>query len=162
MKTLFFIIITYFSFIQTTKVLPQKKIPIAIKNCTFQQWVGGQEQTVSGTNFTIEFVNKLPKYIELKKVYFNNQIAFFDKSKTEKYIANFYQKPKNYDINLNQNPNKEYGNEVPETVKFPYKLKPNQAVLEFLIHAKIKRYKIENCKEIELIAYPQMRPKNEE
>ena len=140
-------------------------LPEAIEEVYFQKWIGGQELSGSGTNLHLKFEKPLGQDIYLKKVYFQNEEADFDKENETTYVAHFYNKSFNQDLILDGDTNKEYGNKPPqnkrETTDFPYDLKPTEAVLEFNINDKVKHVKITNIKEKELIAYPSMdREKN--
>jgi hypothetical protein len=141
---------------KTVQVDSQDKLPAPIDYVHFQKWIGGQEQTGSGINFEIKFKTAFSANFVLKKVYFRNQEATFEAQDPTTFIARFSQKP-NSDLNLDSNPQKEYGNKVPEIAKF--KLQDDEAVLEFH-QDNIKGYfKITKIKEKELLAYPATRPK---
>jgi len=164
LKSVFVIIVMMTSSCSSKKEM-STELPQAIEDVYFQKWIGGQELSGSGTNFHLEFKNKLPQNTYLVKVYFQNQEADFDKENETTYVAHLYGKPVNSDIILDSNSDKEYGNQLPDdkrtTPDFPYDLKPTEAVLEFHINNKATQVKIANIQEKKGIAYPAMeRPKN--
>ena len=128
-----------------------------IESVYIQNWVGGREETGGGTNLFIQFKKSLPKEIVFKKAYFKNQTANLVNRSNNLYVAYFTQKKQN--INLNSQPEKEYGNLPPETSKYSSKLKENQAIIEYEISGKTNILTIKNIKEKEAIAYPSAKPK---
>ena len=132
------------------------KSPNDIAEVYFQKWIGGQELSGSGINFHLKFKNQLPQDNYLVKVYFQNQEAFFDKEDETTFLAKFYSKSSlivdgdstNVNVDKRENP------------KFPFDLKPDEAILEFHIKNKIQQIKIANIKEKELLAYPSTKPRN--
>lgn len=141
-----------------------ENIPYQTENIYFQNWVGGQQQTGGGTNFHIKFKEKLPNDVTLKKVYFHQKEANFEKVNETTYNAHFFYKPSKTDLILDENPANEYGNKAPEIntskTDFPYVLKDDEAILEFATKSKNQLYKIKNIPEKELLAYPSARPRN--
>lgn len=140
-------------------ILSETEIGYEIESIYFQKWIGGQELTGSGIHFYVNFKQELPASVFLKKVYFKNKEAVFNKQSSKNYTAHFYQKPQNQDLILDSDVKKEYGNEGPEIVKPKYNLQENEAILTFEINQKIQNFKFSNIKEKELIAYPSMKPK---
>lgn len=126
----------------------------------FQKWIGGQEQTGSGINFYLKFIEPFSPNFHLKKVYFRNQEANFIKENETTFIARFYQKPTNADIILDEKTSNEFENNAPEIIKSKFDLKDNEAILEFEKDNKIQFFKINSVKEKELLAYPSTRPRN--
>ena len=138
----------------------QEKLPAEILEVYFQKWIGGQEQTGSGTDFHIEFQTALPKDVELKKVYFQNNEAVFEAENATTFTARLNQKSKP-DIILDADSKKEYGNKAPEIKNKKGDLQPTEAILEFIKNGKAIRVKIQNIKEKEIIAYPSNKPAKE-
>jgi hypothetical protein len=155
-KKIFILIIPFSLFFCASKQKVQATFPQEIETVYFQKWIGGQEQTGSGTNFHIIFKKALSKEIQLNKIYFQNQEATFDQENEATFVAHFYQQPKN-DIILDVDPKKEIGNKPPKILKPKYNLKPNEAIVEYTKNNKKSLFKIKNIKERELIAYPSMR-----
>jgi hypothetical protein len=137
-----------------------KNLPYPIQEVYFQNWVGGQELTGSGTDLHVTFKSNLPENVKLIKCYFQDKEINFQKMTDKSYIAKIYMRPNNPDYILDENPTKEYGNKAPVIKKSKYKLNLNEAVLQFLVNNKIQLYKIVNIKEKELLAYPSAKPRN--
>ncbi len=139
-----------------------------IEQIYFQKWIGGQEISGSGTDLHLKFKQPLATDVYVAKVYFQNQEAFFDIENEQEnrttFVARFYAKPINNDLIMDRDSLKEYGNKSPEikreNPKFPFDLKPDEAILEFHIKNKITQTKVTGIKEKEAIAYPSTRPKN--
>lgn len=144
---------------KATTIEPQEKIPAEIMEVYFQKWVGGQEQTGSGIDFHIQFKIALPKDVELKKVYFQNNEANFEAENATTFIARLNKKPKS-DIILDADSKNEYGNKAPEIKNKKLDIQSNEAILEFVKSGKIVKVKIQNIKEKELLAYPVEKPRN--
>ena len=144
---------------KTTTIEPQEKIPAEIMEVYFQKWVGGQEQTGSGIDFHIQFKIALPKDVELKKVFFQNNEAAFEAEDATTFTARLNQKPKS-DIIMDADSKKEYGNKAPEIENKKPNIQSNEAILEFVKNGKVIKVKIQNIKEKELLAYPTEKPRN--
>ena len=145
---------------KATTIESQEKIPAEILEVYFQKWIGGQEQTGSGTDFHIQFETTLPKDVELKKVYFQNNEANFEEQDKTTFVAHLKFKPKS-DIVLDSDPKKEYGNKAPEVKNKNLNLQPDEAILEFVKNKKVVKIKIQKIKEKEIVAYPSNRPAKE-
>jgi hypothetical protein len=155
--------IMFFLIIGLTSCSSQKEIkglPWKTDEVYYQNWVGGQELTGSGTNFYIRFNAPFPAKVFIKKVYFHGKEANFEQRGNLTFVAYFYQKPRNSELILEGKTSNEYGNKAPEIIKPKFDLKDNEAILEFEQDNKIHFYKISNIKEKELLAYPSARPRN--
>ena len=139
-----------FFYAQKSKLMPE------IKSIYFQHWMGGQEQTGGGTDFFVILKKPFSNSILLKKVYFEKSEANFEQRNDSLLVAYFRVVPNLKDLNSNENV--AFKNQNP--AKTDFKLKPNQAVLEFLINNKTKRIKIYNIKELAMLEYPSAPPKN--
>lgn len=128
-----------------------------IKDAYFQHWIGGQEQTGSGTNIHITFSESINDK-KLIRIYFQNKVAEPHIIDDFTIVALF--STKNPDLILENSPKDEYGNQAPIMVKNFPNLAENEAVLEYLINDKSVFCKISNLKEKELLAYPSARPRN--
>lgn len=158
----FFLALTVFSFsFCASKQNTQMDFPQEIAAVYFQKWIGGQEQSGSGTDFYIEFKKPLAKEIILEKIYFQNQEAKPESRDNQTFVAHFYQKTAQHDLILDSDPLKEYGNKAPVIVKPMFDLKPTEAVLEYKKNSKTFYFKIISIKEKPIIAYPSRnKPKN--
>ena len=145
---------------KATTIEPQEKIPAEIMEVYFQKWVGGQEQTGSGIDFHIQFKIALPKDVELKKVFFQNNEANFEQQEKTTFVAHLKFNPKS-DIILDADSKNEYGNKAPEIKNKKPDIQSNEAVLEFFKNGKVIKIKIKNIEEKKIILYPSSRPGNE-
>ena len=136
-----------------------EKLPSEIESVYYQNWVGGIESAGSGTIFYVQFKNKFPENIQLKKLYFQNQETNFQEEGENVFTANLTQKPKQDKI-LDSDSQKEFGNKPPEISKPKLDLKPNEAILEFQKDNKTLICKLQNIKQKELLAYPSAKPRN--
>lgn len=157
---LFLLVATSLSFCASSQEL-KTVFPQEIASVYFQRWIGGREETGSGTHFYIEFKKPLSSTIRLQKIYFKNQVASLEKSTANTFVAHFYTRKRSADLIMDRDSLKEYGNEPPLIVKPKFPLKPNEALLEYKQNGKTRFYKIKNPKERAMIAYPSSRPRNE-
>ena len=156
----FFIIAVSLSFC-VDKQASQTRFPQEIASVYFQKWMGGKEQSGSGTNFYIEFKEPLSAAIQLDKIYFNNQVAVLEPLAGNSFMAHFYDRKRNLDLIMDKDSLKEYGNEAPPIARPKIALKPNQALLVYKKKGKTRYFKITDPKEKPIIAYPAMnKPKN--
>jgi hypothetical protein len=157
---LFFILAISLTFCAMKQEL-QTEFPQEIKSVYFQKWIGGQEETGSGTDFYIEFKKRLSKEIKLEKIYFRNQETNLEGVAENTFVAHFYQQKSIPDLILDSDSLKEYGNKAPVILKPKFDLKPNEAVLEYKKMDQPLFFKIVNPKEKPMIAYPSInKPKN--
>jgi hypothetical protein len=89
------------------------------------------QQQVVKLSFYIEFKESLSKEINLRKVYFRNQVGEIKKVSDKKYLAYFIKSPVIQDIILDRDSKKEYGNKPPIIVKPKFVLKADEAMLEY-------------------------------
>jgi len=109
-----------------------EKQPFEISSATYNNWHSSQP-SVRGIDVTVVIDN--PK-VTLDSIYFRNMKTVFEKSvqsKEEKYISHFTYPNKKNEVILHGNPEKEFGNEVPDISKqIPYDLKSNEAVITYI------------------------------
>ena len=125
-----------------------------IESIYYQKWIAGVQGGGSGINFHVNLNLPLEENIKLEKVQFDTYEVAFEKISQTEYVAkiNTHQN----DLILDENPQKEYGNEAPKV-----SLKSNEANLIFSINGKEVIKNIQKVKEKPMIAYPSMeRPKN--
>jgi hypothetical protein len=82
-------------------------------------------------NFYIEFMEPLSEEIRLQKVHFKNQAAEIKKESDKRYSAYFTETEVMQDFILDSDSKKEYGNNVPIIIKPKFKLKKDEAILEY-------------------------------
>ena len=155
-KTVFFLLISLtLSFCASTEKI-QTQFPQEIASVYFQKWVGGRQESGKGIHFYLEFKEPLMKEIQLEKIYFQGQEAKVKKESDSNFVADFIQKAKDSDSDLEENKN-----EIPLSKKSKFDLKSNEAILEYKKNQKTIFFKIENIKEKPMIAYPSInKPKN--
>ena len=117
-----------------------------IEKVTYQNWVGGVKGAGGGTILNITILKKLPKTIEIIKIQFQDREAIVTKLNDLSYQASI----------------KTFNNES-ETVPtgtIITKLKPNQAKIFFKINGKEAAVIVDDVKELPMLAYPSVKPKN--
>jgi hypothetical protein len=115
--------------------------PQEITSMSLERWTGGRRETGSGTIISIEFKNPLEKSIHLKKIYFENLETEIVQETEIKYRASFY-------VNaLYREP------QSSNTTTKHFRLKDNEAVIEYQKNNKTYYYKCSNIKEIPMIMY---------
>jgi hypothetical protein len=147
---------------KTNEVKSQENLPAPIEYVFFQNWVGGRPETGSGTNFEIKFKSSFPKGYKLSRLFFGNKVSDIQMKGDSIYVAYFYRKPNLDNLNLDEDPKKEYGNQAPENPNSQFDLQPNEAILEFMNGQKMEHYKLTKIKEKEFLAYPTARPDNQD
>lgn len=155
MKSLYLILVAILS-IQNCSNQIQDKFPIPIKEVYHQHWVGGIQGGGSGTGFYIEFGEKLPETIVLKQLFFRNGLAQVSKVSESQYLFNFVGTAnwgRRGELEISDVP-------VPKAIHPPYKIKEDEAILEYLYQGETKYFKLSNVKEKEMLAYPASRPRN--
>jgi hypothetical protein len=119
----------------------QKKPPFKIIEATYHSWVGGQPG-VKGIRVHLVIDNS---ELELDTVYFRNMKVKLKKdisSSKNLYVGTFILEKKK-EFRLDIDPKKEYGNEAPDvTIKIPFKLESNEAVVSYSFNDRIEFYKI--------------------
>ena len=121
----------------------QEKPPFKIIEATYHSWVGGQPG-IKGIRVHLVIDNS---QLELDTVYFRNMKVKLKRdinSPKNLYVGTFVLEKKK-EFRLDIDPKKEYGNEAPDvTLKIPFKLESNEAVVSYLFHDKREFYKIFN------------------
>ena len=120
-----------------------------LENVYYQKWVAGVQGGGSEIHFHVIFKEPLNKEQLLEKVQFETYEAIFEKISETKYLAKI--NTDQNDLNLDEDPVKEYGNKAPEE-----SLKINEANLYFRIKGKEVIKNLQNVKEKPMIAFPSM------
>lgn len=128
---------------------------ILFEEVYYQKWVAGIKGGGSGINFYVVLKAPLEKGIVLEKVQFESYEGLFIKQSDTVYVANI--KTNLNDLVLDEDPKNEYGNKPPAT-----KLKSKEANLYYLVKGKEVIHNFKNVKEKEMLAYPSMKPQNNE
>lgn len=128
-----------------------------ISEIYYQSWVAGIRGGGSGINIHLTFKEKLPSNVRLKSMQLLHYTTFeIDFIENSQYIGRI--KTERNQLNLEENPIDEYGNEVPK--KHENSLKEGQVLLTFEIDGKEFTKLIENVKQVEMLAYPSTKPRN--
>lgn len=114
----------------------QQEFPMPISDSYFSN--NGNQ-----TFFKIEFTKPISEDIELLSIYFRNQKATV-KAISKNTFEAIFTKP---DIILEANSKEEAVNQPPIIKEIPFRLKPNEAALEYKHKGKIKRYLFSNVAE---------------
>lgn len=163
MKTLqsfifLFILMTTYS-CNNTKPILEEDPPFLISEATFQKWFGGTQNAGGGIQLTLIF-SKISEGVDVEKVYFRGKSENLkqDHQNSKSFVATFVDKPKQ-DIILDRNSIKEMDNPKPSiTVKSPFDLEANQAVIQYQVQSKTFYYKMNNVTEKEAVSYPSSKP----
>ncbi len=101
------------------------------------------EEKGNQTHFIIEFKEVVPEEIRLHKLYFRNNESQIEM--TSNRIAKVvFRKP---DIILDENPEKEFGNQPPNLTQQRFQLTASEAIVEYKEKGKIKYFKFINVNE---------------
>lgn len=146
---LFSLLVLTISFTQCASMQFEKTPPFTIKGASYVNITGG----MPGNNSTdVKIAFSSPKKVVFEKLYFMNKIidVTIETKENSKYIIgrHYYSSGNTkYDLQLHDDPKKEYGNTTPKAEKkFPFELKENEAVLSYKEAGKTKYFKIENIK----------------
>lgn len=122
--------------------------PFKVLSATYSKWVGGQPG-VNGVTVSIKINNS---EVKLDTVYFKNMRALLKfNENTATYSASMVLPNTNKHLQLDIDPRKEFGNQVPDiSTKIPFELKNNEAVVRYLYNDKPLYYKILNIVEVPL------------
>jgi len=130
--------------------------PFILGDVYFQKWIAGVQEGGSGTNVYIEIESYTEEAV-IKEVYFRGEKQPLKNTpqSPDEYTGYFKKAPKR-DIIMDGNPAKESQNTIPEA--FPFKLKPNEAIISYFHKGEMKYLKITSMDEKPLIAYPSTNP----
>lgn len=134
--------------------------PFVIAEAFFQNWVAGVEEGGSGTNIHITF-QQIEPTVEIRNLYFRDRILPLKKDTqiSTKYTA-YLNHETQRNIIMDADPVMESQNAPPSL--FPFKLKDNEAVIEFWNVDAFNYFKIENLQQKEMLAYPKTNPNSHE
>ncbi|WP_130733173.1 hypothetical protein [Flavobacterium sp. J27] len=132
-----------------------QNILLPIQEVYYQKWVAGIKGGGSGIDLYIVLKDPLDKGVFFENVRYDVYDALIEKVSDTSYAAHM-RTPLN-DMILDENPKKEFGNQVPNT-----KLKPNEAIITYTINEKRFSQHFENVKEKEMLAYPSTKPQDNE
>ncbi|CAM1344019.1 hypothetical protein [Tenacibaculum amylolyticum] len=123
--------------------------PFKVVSATYAQFVGGRPESPGGTD--IKVVYTADAKITFDRIFYKNQDAKigYDEIGGQKSITAKFSSPsvKNKDMQMHNDPAKEYGNTPPSTdKKSPFQLKDNEIVISYIQGNKTKYYKVSNLK----------------
>lgn len=136
--------------------ISHKNQPFKIKEVTSQHWVAGVQGGGSGTYFTIQLDKKLDKNTILHQVFFQQNKAILYTQDSINFRANFTGKA-NQRENISSKP---VDDGFPKTVKPPFHIQENVAILEYKHKDKVRFLKIKKIKVLESPQYPSARPRD--
>ncbi len=149
------VVIILFSFTKCKTQLVEKKAPFEILEKTYFYFVGGKKGT-SGT--TIKIVGKASTLnLGFTTIFFqNHEYKIIPEFKAEKFILiGSNTEIRKNDLNMHQDPAKEFGNKPPMTEKkIPFDLEKNEAILVYRVNGEDFYYKITEIKQLKTIYYP--------
>ncbi|SNR39975.1 hypothetical protein SAMN06265371_102305 [Lutibacter agarilyticus] len=130
----------------STSKISENNPPFKVLSATYTEWLGGQPG-VNGVLVSIKIDNLA---IKLDSVYFRNTSALLKlNKKTTSYNVSIVLPNTNKNLQLDIDPRKEFGNEVPDiSTKIPFELNDNEAVVSYLQKGKTNYYKISSLIEI--------------
>lgn len=130
---------------------------IVFEEIYYQSWVAG----IQGGGAGITVYLNLKKPIETTIAFEKLQVKVYETTTIEKiddlhYVARI--NTHTNDLKLEEDPKKEYGNEIPP--KSDVNLKEGQVKIFFTKNGKSSFQLVEGVQEKEMLAYPSMRPEN--
>lgn len=137
----------------------QSNPPFSLTKATYQEWTAGTQQGGSGININL-WIGNLEEDAVPQQFYFRNQVANIVVANGDE--ANFhvyYKKPGKPDIIMDGDIKQEAQNTPP--LKFPFKLKENEAAMSYIDHDVVLYYKIVNMQRLEPVFYPSAPPRDE-
>lgn len=139
------------------KITQEENIPL--EEIYYQKWVAGIQGGGAGITVYLNLKKPLDKAITFTKL----QLKVYETTTIEKiddlhYVARI--NTHTNDLKLEEDPKKEYGNEIPP--KSDVNLKEGQVKIFFTKSGKSVFQLVEGVKEKEMLAYPSMRPQNDE
>ena len=138
--------IAFLNLVSCSSTKAQQETKQYIEKVTYQNWVGGVKGAGGGTIINIKLLKKLPKNIEIIKIQFQDREAIVTKLNDLSYQASI----KTFDNE----------SETVQTDTIITNLKPNQAKIFFKISGKEAVVIVDDVKELPMLAYPSVKPKN--
>ena len=122
--------------------------PFTVERATVQYWTGGREESGNGMEFRARWNPRDPSAIQVDSLFFRGHMLKLEVSETETgflLVADQSQsrmdKP---DYIMHADSTREVGNQppknFPELKSFPFDLKPDEAVVSYLILPEGKKY----------------------
>lgn len=143
----------------SVKEMKQDTSMIKIQEVYSQKWVAGIQGGGSGIDVYLNLGDSLEEGVSFNRIQIKDiETTVIQKTDDLKYIARF--KTDLNQLNLDENTEKEYGNQAPQKKEF--KLKEGQVKIYFTKNGQEFYKLIENVQEKPMMAYPSMKPQNNE
>ena len=160
MKKIIIILIFFYSCTIScfSQIVISKYFDSKIQKAYYQNWVAGVQGGGGGTNFSIEFKEKLSKDFVLNQLYFRSNKGKITKSTDNVYSTNQVR-------NINRREQDEITDDAnisqkEEITKTPFPISDNEAIIEYTYKNQKRYYKISKIEEKEMLMYPSARPRN--
>lgn len=130
----------------SAKEISESNPPFKVLSSTYSKWLGCQPG-VNGVIISIKIDNSA---VKLDTIYFKNRSALLKLNENRAtYNVSMVLPNTNKHLQLDIDPRKEFGNEVPDiSTKIPFELKDNEAVVRYFFKGKFSFYKIPNVIEL--------------
>lgn len=146
MKIIGLIVLAFLNLVSCSSYKAQHETKQYIEKVTYQNWVGGVKGAGGGTILNIKLIKSIPEHTQLIKIQFQNR-----EGNITKWNDLFYQSSiKTFDNE----------SETIPTDTIITNLKPNQAKIFFKINGKEAAVIVDDIKELPMLAYPSVKPKN--
>ena len=143
----------------SVKEMKQDTSMIKIQEVYSQKWVAGIQGGGSGIDVYLNLDEALEEGVSFNRIQIKDiETTVIQKTDDLKYVARF--KTDLNQLNLDENTEKEYGNQVPQ--KKEIKLKEGQVKIYFTKNGQEFYKLIENVQKKPMMAYPSMKPQNNE
>jgi len=122
-------------------------LPFRVLKANYKTWTNTNQKT---EGYQLKITTNSKKF-PLDTAYFSHFKSYFvanNENENPMYVATFTIPQAENDIILDKNPQKEFGNKVPNISKeSPFELNQGEAVITFFYKGEIKYYKIFNIEE---------------
>ena len=146
MKIIGLFAIAFLNLVSCSSNKVQQETKKYIEKVTFQNWVGGIKGAGGGTIININLLKSIPENTQFIKIQFQNREGIITKLNDVSYQSSI----KTFDNEL----------ETVPTHTITTNLKPNQAKIFFKINGKEATVIVDDVKEMPMLAYPTVKPKN--
>lgn len=130
--------------------------PFTTTEATYNYWTGGQ-QGVSGIRVIMNYKDAA-EGVSFQKIYFQNKEGEIETYKREgkTFLIGHINTstPREQDLTLDFDPNKELNNKPPKEEKIPFVLKENEAVIVYTYKGESHHFKVKNIKKTKSDFFP--------
>ncbi len=146
MKIIGLFAIAFLNLVSCSSNKAQQETKQYIEKVTFQNWVGGIKGAGGGTIINIKLFKSIPENTQVIKIQFQNREGNITKLNDVSYQSSI----KTFDNE----------SETVPTDTIITNLKPNQAKVFFKINGKEATVIVDDVKELPMLDYPSVKPKN--